>query len=133
RDIGKELGTLAGTDLPAAARSFQMLSDEYNLTNAEQLILLDAMPDYKKALVEQANQLDVNVTGLSEAENAQALLSLAMGETPGAATAAEQALAAADAALEEVEAAAAEADEALQGTVQALADIAGTALAMGEA
>ncbi|MBT2485816.1 MULTISPECIES: phage tail tape measure protein [unclassified Microbacterium] len=126
RDIGTELGTLAQSDLPAAQRAFQLLAEEYELNNDEQLQLLDAMGPYKKALIDQANQLGVNVTGMSDAENAQALLNLAMEQAPDAS-------AEADAALAEMQAAAEEADTALQGTAQALADIAGNALTMGEA
>ncbi|WP_144795692.1 phage tail tape measure protein [Microbacterium paludicola] len=125
-ELGQQLATTAGSDLPAAQRAFQMLADEYKLNRDEQQWLLDAMPEYKKALQDQANQLGVNVTTLTDAENAQALLNLALGNTPDPAADAEEALAAIE---EEAKAA----DDALQGTVQALDDVAGAAMSMGDA
>lgn len=91
-EIGVELAKTATSDLPAAQRAFRMLGEEYDL-NAEQLgWLLEAMgPEFKKALQEQASALGVNVTTLGEAENAQALLNFAMGESEGASQTAAQA------------------------------------------
>lgn len=121
--LGEELATTVQADLPAAQNAFRMLSEEYELGAKEQQMLLDSMQPYKAALQDQANQLGINVTTLSEAENAQALLNLAMGGTPDAA-------AEADAALAEMEQAAAEANTELQGTADALDRIAGTAMSM---
>lgn len=90
-EIGVELAKTATTDLPAAQRAFRMLADEYDL-NAEQLgWLLNTMPEFKTALQDQASTLGINVTTLGEAENAQALLNLAMGESEGASQTAAQA------------------------------------------
>ena len=90
-EIGGELAKTATTDLPAAQRAFRMLGEEYEL-NAEELgWLLDTMPEFKKSLQDQATELGINVTTLGEAENAQALLNFAMGESEGTSKTATQA------------------------------------------
>lgn len=80
-EIGDELAKTATTDLPAAQRAFQMLGEEYELNSEELGWLLNTMPEFKKALQDQATELGINVTTLGEAENAQALLNFAMGDT----------------------------------------------------
>ncbi|RFA12168.1 phage tail tape measure protein [Subtercola boreus] len=81
RDTGKQLGELAATDLPSAARAFNLLADATDKSPEHLQTLLDQMPDYKAALVEQATQLGINVTSTDEAANKQELLNLAMGRT----------------------------------------------------
>lgn len=125
-DIGAELAKTAATDLPAAQSAFRLLASEFKLTNEEQQWLLNTMPEFRTALQDQASALGINVSTMSEAENAQALLNLAMGEAADPAADAE-------AALSQLEEEAAEADAALDGTAQALKDIASTALEMGDA
>ena len=51
-----------------------------DLNKSEQLDLLDSMPAYRKALIEQANALDINVTSSDEAANKANLLKLAQGD-----------------------------------------------------
>lgn len=81
-DIGIELAKTAQTDLPAAQNAFRLLATEMDLSKSEQQDLLNSMGDYKKALQAQATERDINISTMSEAENAQALLNLAMGEAP---------------------------------------------------
>ncbi len=81
-DIGIELAKTAQTDLPAAQNAFRLLATEMDLSKSEQQDLLNSMGDYKKALQAQATEQDINISTMSEAENAQALLNLAMGEAP---------------------------------------------------
>ncbi|MCU1441140.1 MAG: hypothetical protein JWP85_2137 [Rhodoglobus sp.] len=96
-DIGTELGALAGSDLPAAQRSFRLLADETDGTDRRLWQLLSTMPGYKDALIEQAGALGINVTSTNEAANKAALLKLAFGNaTPTALDAADAYLAAAD-------------------------------------
>jgi len=79
-DIGKQLSDTAASDLPAAQRAFRMLGEEYDL-NTEQLgWLLNAMPEYKAALVDVATQQGINVTSTDEAANATKLLEIAQGD-----------------------------------------------------
>lgn len=91
KDIGTELGTLAGSDLPAAQDAFNKLAASSDLSHDQLLQLLDAMPDYKDALIEQAT-----LSGI--ANNDTNLLALAQG------TAADQATAAAEAYIGQVDA-----------------------------
>ncbi len=79
RDIGKELASLASTDLPAAQAGFQKLADKTDGSKKQLWELLNTMPDYKDALVEQANKLGLVVTGSDEAENKTNLLKIAFG------------------------------------------------------
>lgn len=98
QDIGKELATTAGTDLPAAQRAFRMLTEEYDLNAEQQGWLLDTMGEYKTSLIDVANQQGINVTSADEAANATKLLELAHGD------AAEQSQTAAAAYMEEADA-----------------------------
>lgn len=95
QDIGAELATMAGSDLPSAQRAFRMLSEEYDLNAEQQTWLLNTMGDYKSALVDVANQQGINVTSSDEAANAAKLLELAQGD------AADEAQSAADAYMEQ--------------------------------
>jgi hypothetical protein len=77
--LGSSLADLAGKSLPAAQEQFKRLAEQQKLTKAEQLKLLDTMPEYKAALIAQANELGINVSTGSKAANAHKLLALAMG------------------------------------------------------
>lgn len=79
KDLGVELGNLASTDLPTAQKGFQKLAGETDGSKKQLLQLLNAMPGYKAALIEQANALGIVVTGSDEAENNTNLLKLAFG------------------------------------------------------
>jgi TP901 family phage tail tape measure protein len=74
--IGKELGTLAESDLPAAQDAFALLADQTDGSDRKLHALLETMPEYKAALEEQAEAL-----GLSE--NKYALLGIATGAIAG--------------------------------------------------
>jgi hypothetical protein len=95
--VGDQLGTLASTDAPAAAKEFRSLAESQNLSKEQQRKLLDAMPAYKAALVDQARELGINVTSADEAANSNALLKIAFKKVaPSALDAADAYLAAAD-------------------------------------
>lgn len=79
-EIGDELAATAQTDLPAAQEAFSLLADDMELSKDQQIQLLDSMPAYKAALVEQATQLGINVTSTDEAANSTELLELAQGD-----------------------------------------------------
>lgn len=81
KDIGTELASLAGTDLPSAQAGFQKLAAQTDGSKKQLWELLNAMPAYKDALVEQANKLGLVVTGTDEAENKTNFLKIAFGET----------------------------------------------------
>jgi TP901 family phage tail tape measure protein len=72
--LGTELGKIADSDLPAAQRQFRLLADAANLTEEQQLLLLDQMPEYKSALTDQATASGVAADG-------QELLDLALGQS----------------------------------------------------
>lgn len=97
KDVGDQLGQLASNDLPSAQQAFRLMAAETDGSQAKLLTLLDTMPGYKEALMEQANQLGINVTSTDEAANNTQLLKLAFGDaTPTALDAADAYLAAAD-------------------------------------
>ncbi|TFD27526.1 phage tail tape measure protein [Cryobacterium cryoconiti] len=97
KDLGTELGSLASEDLPSAQAAFRLLSAETDESEQSQWRLLNSMPGYKQALVDQAKELGINVTSTDEAANKTALLELAFGSAaPVAITASEAYLAAAD-------------------------------------
>jgi len=119
--MGKEYAKLAATDLPAAQAKFGALSKEMGLNATEQWRLLENMPDYKQALIEQANALDIDVTSTDAAANKTALLKLAQEQaTPVALTAADAYLKAADEA------------SGLDGQVRALIDSINEANGVGQ-
>lgn len=78
--IGDDLGKLAGKDMPAASRAFRLLADETDGTDRQLNALLNSMPAYRQALIEQATELGVNVDGLSDAEANTKLLKIAQDE-----------------------------------------------------
>jgi TP901 family phage tail tape measure protein len=91
KDLGDELGTTADTDLPSAQNAFSALAAETDGSREQLLQLLDAMPGYRDALVEQA-------TAAGKASDDATLLELAQG------SAADTASTAAEAYIEQVDA-----------------------------
>lgn len=79
-EMGGEFATLSKTDLPSAQNGFRILAEDMELSNKQQIQLLDSMPEYKQALIEIANQQGINVTSTDEAANATRLLELAQGD-----------------------------------------------------
>jgi len=84
--IGKELGTLAESDLPSAQEAFSLLADQTDGSDEKLNELLNTMPEYKAAVLEQADALGL-------AENKFALLGIATGDIAGQTEVAAQGLA----------------------------------------
>lgn len=80
KDIGDELGALADSDLPAAQNAFNKLASETDGSKEQLEQLLNSMPGYKDALVEQA-------TASGQAADDTALLEMAQGSAEEQATA----------------------------------------------
>ncbi len=77
--IGKELATLASSDLPGAQRAFQALADQTDGSDESMRRLLASLgPEFEDALIAAASAQDVNIAAMSEAERQQALLNLAV-------------------------------------------------------
>lgn len=91
KDIGDELSTLAETDAPAAARAFNLIANEMELSKAEQEDLLNAMGPYRDALVRQANAQQIDVTNKSGQIDATKLLNLVTEESVDSSTSAAEA------------------------------------------
>ncbi|MFF9565726.1 phage tail tape measure protein [Leifsonia sp. NPDC014704] len=81
RKIGTQLGTLAKDDLPSAQEAFRTLAADTDGSHQQLWRLLSTMPDYKQALVDQANEMGINVSTSNELTNQNRLLSLAQGDT----------------------------------------------------
>ncbi|MDT3343881.1 phage tail tape measure protein [Microbacterium aquilitoris] len=75
-DLGKEIGTLAASNLPAAQAQFRAWGEATNGSDEQLRALLNSMPEYRNALdaVLQQQGLAVNDTNR---------LNYALGETPG--------------------------------------------------
>ncbi|MFJ4997106.1 phage tail tape measure protein [Microbacterium sp. NPDC088619] len=95
--MGEEMAKLAQTDAPAAARSFRMLSEEMELSQSEQIDLLNAMKPYRDELVKLADAQDRDVTTKDGQIDMTALLAFAMEDS------AESAQTAAEAYMEQAE------------------------------
>lgn len=78
KDVGEQLGELAGTDLPAAQHAFSLLAAETDGSKGQLETLLNAMPAYKEALTQQA-------TALGESDSMHNLLALAQEDSAAAA------------------------------------------------
>lgn len=78
--VGRSLANLAVTDLPDAQKSFKKFTGELSLNNEEMLTAIDEMDEFKKALVDQADQLGISVRNLDGTTDSQKLLNLALGE-----------------------------------------------------
>lgn len=104
--VGKELASLANSDLPSAQRAFSLLAEETNGSETQLWRLLSLMPDYRDALIAEATAQGINVSSMDEAERKQTLLNLAVkqAESPAreAATAYKDAAAEAKALTDEV-------------------------------
>lgn len=85
KDIGAELRTLAESDAPAAADAFNTIAREMDLSKSEQEDLLNAMPAYRDALVEQANAQQLDVSSKSGQIDMTKLLALTTEESVGSA------------------------------------------------
>ncbi|WP_437582733.1 phage tail tape measure protein [Paramicrobacterium sp. CJ85] len=84
RQAGESLAEIAASDLPAAQEAFRTLVEGQDLSQQQLMTLIDTMPDYRDALIEQATAQGIQVEGLSDAERAQVLVNLAMGDAKSA-------------------------------------------------
>ncbi|QPZ39697.1 phage tail tape measure protein [Paramicrobacterium chengjingii] len=80
RQAGESLADMAADDLPSAQKAFRNLVDGQDLSQQQLMTLLDTMPDYRDALIEQATAQGIQVEGLSDARRAMVLVKLAQGE-----------------------------------------------------
>lgn len=78
--IGEELASLAGTDLPAAQRAFSLLAEQTDGSQEQLWRLLSVMPAYRDALIEQATAQGIQIEGLSDAERKTRLLEIAQSQ-----------------------------------------------------
>ena len=83
KEAGTELATIAQADLPAAQRAFEVFTEGQNLSNTELWTLIDSMPEFRDALIEQATALGLNVSNTEDLTARQSLLDLAMGRGAG--------------------------------------------------
>jgi TP901 family phage tail tape measure protein len=83
KEAGAELAVLADADLPSAQKAFQTFTEGQNLSNAELWTLIDTMPEFRDALIEQATALGINVSSTEDLTSRQALLDIAMGRGAG--------------------------------------------------
>ena len=127
KNVNDVLGPMAKTDLPGAARAFELLAEETDGSEKALATLLNELPDYRDALTEIATEQGINVSAMSEAEKAQALLKIATDASKKATeggtdalTAAAEATEAAKAANEEYLAGLAAGDAAFIGFGDAL-------------
>jgi TP901 family phage tail tape measure protein len=123
RDIGEQLAQM---DLERASRQFALLAETAGLTRTQQMQLLNQMPAFKDALVEEATNLDLAATNHN-------LLQLAMTGTAGAAGEASAAEKEAAEKAEDLRQAADEAADQLDQMRDALDGVAGSAMDMGAA
>lgn len=90
--IGKELATLASSDLPAAQSAFQELAGETDGSDESLQRLLSSLgPEFRDALIAAASAQDINISAMTEAEKQQALLNLATEQAPAQANEAAEA------------------------------------------
>ena len=73
-EIGKQLGTLAGKDLPSAQAQFRQLAKDAGLSTDQQKVLINQMPEFRDALLAAS----ASTGGLADD---QALLKAALGES----------------------------------------------------
>jgi TP901 family phage tail tape measure protein len=59
-ELGKQLAQLAASDAPKAEAWLRRLRDEYQLSDSTLSKLIDLMPEYKTALMEQASTAGIN-------------------------------------------------------------------------
>lgn len=78
--MGRSLANIATTDLPKAQAALKRFKDESRLNNKEVAIALDEMDEYKKTLIEQADQMGINIRTMSGEIDMQKLATFAVGE-----------------------------------------------------
>ena len=121
QDVGKELASIADSDLPKAQSAFRRFAEENELSAQAQYHLLETMDEYKFKLQELAAEQGVNLDGMSEQERQAWLVKAAMGNAAdGTSQLTESQQKQADAA-----AAAAEANEELADSIRLLDDLMG--------
>ncbi|QUW18897.1 phage tail tape measure protein [Agrococcus sp. Marseille-Q4369] len=85
-EIGAQLAeTARGGNVDAARSMFQALADDANLTEEQIGTLINRMPEWRDALIEQATQQGRNVTSGSELQQQEQLVAFAMEESATAA------------------------------------------------
>lgn len=77
--VGTQLATIAGNDLPTAQKAFSKLAAETDGSRTQLIRLLNSMPDYRQALVEQATAAGDYSETLSQTEKNTVLLNYAQG------------------------------------------------------
>lgn len=78
--IGRSLADVASTDLVTAQAQFNKFTSEVGFSNEEIGVALNEMDEYKKLLIEQADQLDINIRGLDGEIDMRKLANFAIGE-----------------------------------------------------
>ena len=79
--IGTAIANIAVTDLPRAQTAFRRLRSEMSdLNDREMFVVINEMDDLKTALIDQADQLDINIRTLDGTVDMQKLLNFAMGD-----------------------------------------------------
>jgi hypothetical protein len=73
--LSKQLGILAGSDLPSAQAQFRRLAEDAGLSKAQQIQLIQAMPEYRDAILRSGE-------AVGAATDEQKLLNGAVGATP---------------------------------------------------
>lgn len=116
KELGKQIGAVAQTNLPAAQQAFSALADKTDGSQKSLQRLLDNMPDFKTALTEQATTLGISATKSH-------LLQLAMGdlgtESDNASSSAEDA----SGSIDDVQQSADDAAQAVSDLVKALENL----------
>ena len=77
---GRSLGNIASTDLPTAQKAFKELADDLGLKDENLGKALEKMPDYREALIMQADALGIVIRDTQGNIDKEKLLQLAMGE-----------------------------------------------------
>lgn len=79
QNLGTEMADLSKTNLPAAQQAFRTLAGETDGSASSLMGLLNAMPDYKQALIEQLTATGKYAENMTDAAKAEALLEAAQG------------------------------------------------------
>lgn len=77
KTTGEGMADLANTNAPAAARAFLKMAESTDGSDASLTRLINSMPAYKDALIQQASAQGLNATSSDEAANSAILLKLA--------------------------------------------------------
>lgn len=77
---GKSLANIASKNLPSAQKSFANYTDGMKLSTKEQIVALNEMEDYTKALQDQASQMGINLLNADGTINKEKQLKFARGE-----------------------------------------------------